>query len=263
MGKWGDWMRQLLLCDATQPDKVGEICQRNGLGVEIQAFSNPDYPLREPNAVGYHLSAYKSVTPRSLHGPFGDLSPGSCDRLIRQVTKERFEFAYEYAQKLGAKQVVLHHGYVPGTNTHRSWLRRSREFLVDFLEGKDPEINFYLENLLEPDPELLGAVVREVNRPNLKICLDIGHAFCHGKLPVERWVEELGDLIGYVHFHDNHGDKDDHLSLGKGRIPLDQVCYSLESLAPDATWALEVGPDSLEDSIFWLESHGYLPNGGE
>lgn len=255
-------MRQLLLCDATQPAKVSKICQRTGLGVEIQAFSNPDYPVRNPDGVADHLSKYRSILPRALHGPFGDLSPGSCDRLIRQVTKERFEFAYDYAQRLGAKQIVLHHGYVPGTNTYRGWLRRSREFWADFLEEKDPQIVFYVENLLDSDPELIGEVVRAVNHPNLKICLDIGHAFCHSKIPIEGWIEELGELIGYVHLHDNHGDQDDHLSLGKGLIPLDQVCYTLERCAPQATWALEVGPESLEDSLFWLETHGYLSGGG-
>lgn len=256
-------MRQLLLCDATQPAKVANICQRTGWGVEIQAFSNPDYPVRDPNGVAEHQSKYKSVAPRSLHGPFGDLSPGSCDRLIRQVTRERFAFAYECALILGANQVVLHHGYVPGTNTYGGWLRRSTEFWVSFLAAKDPQITFYLENLLESDPKLIGEVVGQINHPNLKICLDVGHAFCHGKIPLERWIEELGGLIGYVHLHDNDGDQDDHLALGEGRIPLDQICYTLERLAPEATWALEVGPESLEDSLFWLETHGYLPSSGD
>lgn len=251
-------MRQILLCDATQPNRVGEICARNGLGVEIQAFSNPDYPTRNPNGVQDHLVTYKAIFPRSLHAPFGDLSPGSCDSLIRKVTRERFEFAYEYAVKLEAKQVVFHHGYVPGTNTFQAWLRRSREFWASFLEDKDPGITFYMENLLEEDPCLIGAVVRAVDHPNLKVCLDIGHAFCHGKVALEEWIEQLGDQIGYVHFHDNNGDQDEHLSLGQGRIPLEQVCLGLERFAPKATWALEVGPENLEDSLLWLENHGYL-----
>lgn len=252
-------MRQLMLCDASQVEQVAAICHRTGWGVEMQSFTNPEYLSRNEAGVEYHLSQYSGILPRSLHGPFGDLSPGSCDRLIREVTKKRFEFAYKYARLVGANQVVLHHGYVPGTNTPRAWLRRNLEFWDEFLADKDPEVIFYLENLLEPDPSLLGEVVREINRPNLAVCLDIGHAFCHGKAPLEQWVEELGELIGYVHLHDNHGTVDEHLALGEGRIPLDEICYALERKAPDATWALEVGPDGLEDSVFWLESHGYLP----
>lgn len=253
-------MRQILLCDATQPKRVGNICARTGFGVEIQAFSNPDYPMRNPNGVQEHLNFYQGVFPRSLHAPFGDLSPGSCDRLIREVTRERFEFAYQYALKLGAKQIVIHHGHVPGTNSFQAWFRRSREFWTSFLADKDPEVNFYLENLLEQDADLIVAVLKGVNHPNLKACLDLGHAFCHGKIPLEHWVEQLGDLIGYVHFHDNNGDQDEHLALGQGRAPLEKICASLESLAPEATWALEVGPENLEDSLAWLDSHGYLPS---
>lgn len=256
-------MRSVILCDASQPHRVAPICSKTGLGVEMQSFSNPGYAFSHPDVVELHETHYGSVSPRSLHGPFGDLSPGSCDELIRQVTKERFEFAYGYALKLGAKHVVLHHGYVPNTNTYGGWLRRSVAFWIQFLAHKDSGITFYLENLLEHDSKLIGEVLRTVDHPNLKACLDIGHAFCHGKPPVHKWVEELGELIGYVHFHDNLGDQDTHLSLGRGRLPLDQICYVLEQRAPDAIWALEVGPENLEGSLFWLETHGYLPyNGG-
>ena len=255
-------MRFLLLCDASQPRKVAPLCRETGLGVEIQSFSNPEYALEYLDALDYHKKIYAGVSPRALHGPFGDLSPGSCDRLIRKVTKERFEFAYQYASLLGVEHVVLHHGYIPNTNTYKGWLNRSVEFWNEFFLDKDPDITFYLENLLEHDPQLLAEVLREADHPNLRACLDVGHVFCHSRHSVQHWIEELGELIGYVHFHDNRGDQDAHLSLGKGRLPLDQICYTLERLAPDAIWALEVGPDNLGDSLFWLESHGYSPYSG-
>lgn len=255
-------MRFVLLCDASQPQKVASICHKTGLGVEIQSFSNPDYPSLHPDGVQLHQGLYKSVEPRALHGPFGDLSPGSCDALIRRVTRERFQFAYDHARNLGVEHVVLHHGYVPNTNTYGGWLRRSVEFWEDFLATKSSEVTFYLENLLEVDSKLIGDVLKKINHPNLKACLDLGHAFCHGKPPVHKWVEELGEFIGYVHFHDNLGDQDAHLSLGQGRLPLDQICYTLEQMAPDAIWALEVGPENLENSLFWLETHGYSPFDG-
>lgn len=256
-------MRQIMLCDASRPHKTAPICRRTGFGVEIQSFSNPEYLSERRDGIELHQSLYESVFPRALHGPFGDLSPGSCDRLIRQVTKERFEFAYSRGQMLGVEHIVLHHGYIPNTNPYGGWLKRSVEFWHDFLWDKDSRVTFYLENLLEYDAQLLAEVLETVNNPNLKACLDIGHAFCNSKIGVEKWVEELGAKIGYVHFHDNLGDQDAHLSLGQGRLPLDQICQTLERLAPEAIWALEVGPDYLEDSLFWLETHGYLPvNGG-
>ncbi|HKM42615.1 MAG TPA: sugar phosphate isomerase/epimerase family protein [Limnochordia bacterium] len=255
-------MRFVMLCDASQPQRVAPICHRTGLGVEIQSFSNPEYPSFDPNGVALHHAHYDSVEPKALHGPFGDLSFGSCDALIRNVTRDRFEFAYSHALKLGVKHVVLHHGYIPNTNTYGGWLRRSVDFWNDFLSAKSTDVTFYLENLLEVDAELIRDVLRTVDHPNLKACLDLGHAFCHGKIPIKKWIGDLGERIGYVHFHDNLGDQDSHLSLGEGRLPLDEICYTLEQVSPDAIWALEVGPENLEDSLFWLESHGYLPSGG-
>lgn len=255
-------MRLIMLCDASQPEAVAPLCRKAGLGVEIQSFSNPDYPQLNPGGAKLHQALYHSVHPRALHGPFGDLSPGSCDALIREVTRERFEFAYSWARTLEAEHVIFHHGYVPNTNTHGGWLRRSVQFWEDFLAAKDPKITFYLENLLETDAKLMGDVIRSVGHPNLKACLDVGHAFCHGKRPVLEWIEDLGELVGYVHFHDNRGDWDAHLSLGEGRMGLDEICYSLEQRSPDAIWALEVGPENLENSLFWLETHGYQPRTG-
>lgn len=255
-------MRQIILCDASRPEKVASLCRKYSCGVEIQSFSNPEYPDTKKDVLEDHLQFYQEISLRALHGPFGDLSPGSCDRLIREVSKQRFEFAYDYAKLLGANHIVLHHGYIPNTNSPKAWLERSSEFWLDFLEDKDPKICFYLENLLETDPKLMGDVLRSVNHPNLKACLDVGHAFCHGKLPIDAWIQELGERIGYVHLHDNLGDYDAHLSLGEGRLPLDEICYSLERIAPKAIWALEVGVNNLERSLFWLESHGYLPFAG-
>ncbi|HHY10841.1 MAG TPA: sugar phosphate isomerase/epimerase [Firmicutes bacterium] len=187
----------------------------------------------------------------------------SPDPLIREVAKKRFEFAYKYARLLGAPHIILHHGYVPHTSGHAGWLARSLEFWRVFLADKDPDTVFYLENLLEPDSKLIGQVVRQLDQPNLKICFDVGHAFCHGKIPLKEWVEDLGPLIGYVHLHDNNGDVDAHLSLGEGRLPLDHICYTLKRRAPDALWALEVGPENLAASYFWLERHGYLSFSGD
>jgi sugar phosphate isomerase/epimerase len=93
------------------------------------------------------------------------------------------------------------------------------EFWHDFLSDKDPNIRIHLENMLELDPELISDVVRSIDRANLDINLDIGHAHCNSNTPVIKWIERLGSQIGYVHLHDNHGQSDEHLGLGPVRSP--------------------------------------------
>jgi len=59
-----------------------------------------------------------------------------------------------------------------------------------------------------------------------------------------------------VHIHDNHGETDEHLGLGKGNIPLEAVFSDLKKHSPDAIWALEAEGDGLLQSIRWLKDKG-------
>ncbi len=251
-------MQNILLCDASQPHVTADLCRRYRFGVEMQAFANPEYEQSVPDGAAQHLAIYQDIQPRALHGPFADLSMGSSDRLIRKVTYERFVYAHERAVALGAPYLILHHGYVPGTNTYASWLRRSTKLWERFFQEVEVQTEIFLENLLEEDPHLLVDVVEHIGRSQVRICLDIGHAHCHSRVPVTNWIAQAGHLIGYVHLHDNHGRSDDHLALGHGSLPLDEICSALEEYCPHALWALEVGPDNAADSVFWLDKQGYL-----
>lgn len=244
------------VCDDSNVDRVAPICRENDLGLEIQAFHQPEV-LEDPNAVAKHAPHLRGIAHRSMHGPFGDLCPGSFDPMVRQVARTRFQMAYDVARSLGVTDVVMHHGYVPGTSTPAGWLSRARDFWQEFLEGR-LDIRFHLENHLERDPRLLSDVVQAVDRPNLDICLDVGHTHCFADVPAVEWIDYLGEQIGYVHLHDNHGKADEHLGLGRGTLPLLEICRVLSERSPGAIWALEVDLDDLEASVDWLRSN-HLP----
>lgn len=93
---------------------------------------------------------------------------GSNDKLIRDATRNRFEYAYEKAIKLGINNIVLHHGYVPRTSSYGGWLKRAVEFWKDYLVGKSEEVIFHIENQLEYDPSLLSEVVAGIGAKNVK-----------------------------------------------------------------------------------------------
>ena len=77
-------------------------------------------------------------------------------------------------------------------------------------------MTIHLENMLEHDPAILLDVVAGIGHPAVDVCLDIGHVQANARVPVLRWIEVLGNNIGYVHLHDNHGAEDEHLGLGCG-----------------------------------------------
>ncbi len=250
--------QKLIIADNGSVSEFIPLCREFGLGIELQAFHDQRVLEQNPGALEEHRQLIQGILPLSLHGCFGDLCPGSFDPLVRSITRQRIEQSYLVAASLGAQHLVLHHGYVPHTSAYAGWLKRSVEFWQDYLQGKQPALCVHLENLLELDPGLIADVVRGIQRPNLDINLDIGHAHCNSRTPVVGWIEALGPLIGYVHLHDNRGDEDEHLGLGQGNIPLVEVCQALEQYAPDALWSLEVDAGDVRGSVGWLQEHGFL-----
>ncbi len=251
-------MKALVICDDCNPAEATAICRESGYGIEVQSFYDPKYFEKNKDAIETHLRAIAGIDLRSLHGPFGDLNPGSFDAMIREVTRRRFESAVSVAGKLGISRIVLHNGYVPRTSRPSNWLKRCSAFWSDFLKGKPKSLRFHVENLLEWHPDLIAEVMATIDDPRVDVCLDIGHAHCNSKTDVTVWIERLAGRIGYVHLHDNHGDEDEHLGLGCGTIPMVDICHALLEYSPDAVWALEVDPARMHQSLDWLKSNGFL-----
>lgn len=59
-----------------------------------------------------------------------------------------------------------------------------------------------MENVLDEDWRLLLDVYKQVEHPNFKLCLDMGHAHCYSEISVLEWAQELAPYIGHVHVHD-------------------------------------------------------------
>jgi deoxyribonuclease-4 len=138
-------------------------------------------------------------------------------------------------------------GDVAYVNTHLgSYGKRDRsegfacvvEALEDALEGIDPNVALVMENsagagqLCGGTIEELGAFVRAIGHPNLRVCLDTAHTWAAGYAidtpdAVDRFFElverELGlDRVVMFHFNDTQielgGHRDRHWHIGEGRI---------------------------------------------
>ena len=48
-------------------------------------------------------------------------------------------------------------------------------------------IMIVLENLWEPSPEFIKEILNRINRNNVKMCFDTGHANVHTKIPIHKW----------------------------------------------------------------------------
>ena len=245
-----------------ETDELEKLLKAYPMGLEIISFSIGyllDDLEKNINAYEKEFKNLRGQVPFSFHGPFLDLLPGSCDDKVRSLARERFEAGHKAAKAFGAKQMIFHTGYIPNTYPDKYWLENTILFWKEFLKEKLEDCFFYVENVLDTDYELLKRLVEAMDHPHFKVCLDIGHINAYSKRPVQEWIKGLGDLIGYVHLHNNDGTKDGHKSLIRGTIPMEEVLYLLKEKAPQAHWSLEIGDkEELQESINWLIDKKFL-----
>jgi sugar phosphate isomerase/epimerase len=128
-------------------------------------------------------------------------------------------------------------------------------FWKAFLE-EDPGVQIVLENVLEDDPQWLLDIVKGVDDPRLRLCLDVGHVNAYSVLPVMDWLEMWAPYISHFHIHNNDGSRDQHYPLTEGTIPMLQLLTRAQELCPEATYTLELMQD--RSSVAWLAENDWI-----
>ena len=135
------------------------------------------------------------------------------------------------------------------------YVEQSIVFWKSFLR-EDPGVQVVLENVLETEPGWLADIVKGVDDPRLRMCLDVGHVNAYSKTPVMEWLEACAPWISHFHVHNNDTSRDQHSALQEGTIPMKEFLLRAEALCPDATFALELmkaGP-----SMGWMAEHDLI-----
>lgn len=233
------------------------LCETNGYGIELSDFSDIAV-LSDSSLIRTIACRINRITGRALHGPYLEMNPVSEDIIVRNNTLNCFRMVYDRACDLQIKHIILHPVFNPLVFSPQEWIKKSVVFWKEYLKGKSAEIHFHLENVMDAGPEVLLELVKRVNQPNLDINLDIGHVHAYSKVPLPTWISTIGQRIGYVHLHDNNGQADEHIGLGQGNLPLEEVCRFLQYYAPEAIWAIESGGIGTTQSLTWLYQHGFI-----
>jgi sugar phosphate isomerase/epimerase len=117
-----------------------------------------------------------------------------------------------------------------------------------------------LENLGRWEPlgnlDTLPQLVAAIGEPNAGYCYDSGHAHAFGQ-PQRQWLELIGRKLFATHFHDNHGrgvtmypptgwvanhkSVDEHLPVGFGTIPWQEVIQQLAANGYAGVVSFETG----------------------
>lgn len=157
----------------------------------------------------------------TVHAPFFDLNPGALEPLVRQASLQRLTQALHVADRLGARLMVIHPGFDPWRypEMEHLWVEHAVSFFQELLAVELPgQCRLAIENIYEPTPETLVALVEACDSPRLGHCFDIGHWNMFGQISLDDWLDRVLPRLLHLHLHDNHGDSDAHLPIGQGNI---------------------------------------------
>lgn len=232
------------------------------LGLEIMAFAYPD--VLDGNWE-HEIAMYRSIlrplrAPVTMHGPFIDLVSGSPDTQINEVSARRYQHAIRIANSLDVTVLNLHANFIGSLHnpTYRQgWHQRSVPFWYSLAESaKDYGVTIVLENMWEFDPTIIGDILREVDHPNLRACLDVGHARVFGdkNIPLSTWIDVLSPYLIHTHLNNNNGVMDEHYGFDweDGILDYSTILPQLRPLAP--TMVLEMSKvDYMRASLPYFE----------
>ena len=227
------------------------LAKEHGFGIEISEFCTAYNMDQFFGEVGPQVQEKVTCSDRFvLHAPYNELFPCAIDPKARDLARERYLQAIELAQRYGADKVVIHGGYNHWIYFPVWYTEQSIPFWKDFLPLIPDGITVCLENVLEDEPDMLLDIIKAVDDPKIRMCMDIGHVNSYAKVGVMEWMEHCAPYISHFHIHNNDKSWDTHSALDQGTIPMKEFLKRADELCPDATYTLELV--EAESSVRWL-----------
>lgn len=232
-----------------------QLAQEYNLGLELMIFAYPDVLDGDWRLT---LAQYKEIVKQvpgaiTLHGPFMDMVSGSPDPRVNAVCVQRYSHTIHIAGELGAKRVVFHANFIGALHNRfyrDGWHKRNVEFWQPLAEHAQRNgVVIALENMWEFDPTIIGDVLRGVDHPHLRACLDVGHAHLFGdaRFSFGQWLGEFQPWLAEVHMNNNNGIIDEHHGFDwpEGVLDYAVLLGQIRATRPDVDMVLEM--DAVQD----------------
>lgn len=163
---------------------------------------------------------------------------------LREGCKIEIINAMRVLKRLGAKKITTH-SFKAMESDYESAEKYCFELYKELLkEAKKLNVFLMVENgagsyAYNPDNRKLFKKLFE-RFPALKMHIDVGHA----NLGVKQnrtgdFFSKYGKRIIHIHFSDNYGKNDNHLTLGAGRVSWKKIIKTLKRYKYDGTITLE------------------------
>jgi len=237
-----------------------EFARRHGLSAfEVWADHPHAHPDETPNELRERLRRELAGFARvSVHGPLGNASLASINPGIWRESLRQYLATVELAHDIGAAVLVVHPGDLRDPRFADEFPRRSQEALGQLARRAEQlGVTLAVENCgpyhagVDRTADELRALIAHVGSPRLKACLDTGHGAVNRN--TADLVRLLGNAIVHLHVHDNHGQRDEHLPMGRGTIDfsvLAPVLAGFDGLAiAEVVWDERSGGETPEELL--------------
>lgn len=220
--------------------------------------------VRLKNQLNKHGLKVVMFTPETLAYPYSYSHP---EPQVRKRTIQYMVQACRQAVALGCKQVFINSGCgLRDLPREENWQRCRESFTELCTKAEEFGVDLVLEQLQPYESNLITSLedckrmLQEVNKPNLKICLDLVAMEVAGDT-VDAFFDAFGDKIAHIHLADQN-----HEILGDGTYPLMSYLNALAEHEFKGYVSLEINDSiywddphrSLEKSVEWLKSHKVL-----
>jgi sugar phosphate isomerase/epimerase len=157
----------------------------------------------------------------SIHAPYSDINLAAFDERTRRYSVKMLCEIIDISHRLGIGPVTVHPGVIGPIQ------RGDRDRVVKLTRKGLEEISRECRNCsthvgLENMPDMKACICKTADEMAMMLdglemgmCLDIGHANTTGQIPE---LVKMERKFVNMHVHDNEGQVDQHMELGKGGI---------------------------------------------
>jgi len=209
----------------------------------------------------------------TVHAQYLNGSLNDFNKKIRRETLRQTNQAIDYAVQLGAAVVTLHPALEPyGLKSARRKELELQAYAEISNYAVKKKIKIGLENEAQtcfwfPDRackiELVIKTIKQINKPNFGLTLDIGHANVSGEDYLKA-IKKYHSQILHLHAHDNFGRvannlkrfnrPDPHLAPGQGKINWPAVIELLRKIKFKGYLELECEVEQMAEAVGYIKS---------
>lgn len=247
-------------------DKYYEAMKNNGYDFGDLGLSESCHPIytcdeAEIEAVierEYDLARNAGIEFSQVHGPWRS-PPKDSKAEDRAEWLEKMQRCVRATKHIDGKNVVIHplmpFGRMEDPDPEYTF-KVNKEFFKKLLAtAEEYGVNICIENLpfqafSLSTPHKVLELVKSLDSPNAKVCLDTGHSLIMGVSPGDA-VRELGGYLQVLHIHDNDGINDQHFHPFAGFVDWADFAAAIKEIGFAGVFSMETAPNrNLEPEAF-------------